>query len=92
MRPRHLTEMGANANLRYSFQEVLSISEAQSATHNASFKGLGARRRERLPHCSSLECLNPSETDLTLTWNLLGERSSERDERVCQGGTLLNVG
>lgn len=86
MRPRHLAEKGANASLRYSFQKVLSVSETQSATHNASFKGLGPRRRERLPHCTSLECLNPAGTDLTLTWNLLGEcssTSSERDKRVC---------
>lgn len=88
VRPRHLTEMGASANLRYSFQEVLSISEAQSDTHNAFFKGLGARRRERLPHCSSLECLNPSDPDLESSWRMFfrkGRKSLSRWHFVKRG-------
>lgn len=46
-----------------------------------------------LPHRSSLACLNPVGTGLTLTWDLLGEcssASSERHERVCQSGAFLN--
>lgn len=68
-------------------------SQTESSSCNASNKGLDPRKRAMPPHRSSLACLNPAGTDLTLTWDLLGDcssTSSKRHERVCQSGTFLN--